>query len=96
MLLFQKKTNPKKLFLRTFFFFFFYTLSEKETEKMENMDAFWEGLIKLKDIQITSVKIFGSNVSIKLKERFLLWEIFHILETWGIFIVIHRLKIIHL
>lgn len=46
MLLFQKKQNPKKRFLRTCFFFFFYTLSEKETEKMENMDAFWEGLIK--------------------------------------------------
>lgn len=46
MLLFQKKNKPKKTFSQNFFFFFFYTLSEKETEKMENMDAFWEGLIK--------------------------------------------------
>lgn len=45
MLLFQKKQTQKNFFSELFFFFF-YTLSEKETEKMENMDAFWEGLIK--------------------------------------------------
>lgn len=44
MLLFKKKKTQKNFFSELVFFF--YTLSEKETEKMENMDAFWEGLIK--------------------------------------------------